>query len=184
MAEEEFDMALSTLLDQDDPLARKTAMDTALQILTNVLRQPFNEKVSPAHECISICPTTLDLMQTPSSHTSCCCYWVSASSNQNTYATSVSHHFNFRLTPLPIAIMYNINKKVRRIKTSNAAFQTKIAACRGGVELLTSAGFAFVADEGAETFLAIVDPPLPMVPLRARVVYHRLRQTVAHMQEM
>lgn len=116
MAEEEFDVALSTLLDQDDASARRTAMDTALQILTNVLREPFTDRY-------------------------------------------------------------------RRVRTASGAFQARLAGCRGGVELLTAAGFAFVADEREETFLAIVDPP-PTIPLRARIVYHRLRQTLAHMQEM
>lgn len=116
LAEEEFDTALSVLLDLEDPAARQTAMQTALQILGNVLRDPFNEKF-------------------------------------------------------------------RRVKTSNAAFQTKVARCPGGVELLTAAGFAFVADEQEETFLAVVEPA-PLIPLRARIVYHRLKQTMAHMQEM
>lgn len=115
MAEEEFDSALSVLLDQPAE-RRQTALATAQQILTNALTQPFNEKF-------------------------------------------------------------------RRVKTSNNAFQSRLAGCPGGVELLTAAGFVFVEDEQEETYLAIVDPP-PVVPLRARIVYHRLRQTVAHMQEM
>jgi hypothetical protein len=75
------------------------------------------------------------------------------------------------------------NEKFRRVKTSNAAFQGKLAGCPGAVELLTSAGFGFVSDEQEETYLALVEPP-PLVPIRARIVFHRLRQTMAHMQEM
>lgn len=116
VAEEEFDAALSFLLDQPAP-ARQAALATAQQILANLLREPFNEKY-------------------------------------------------------------------RRVKTSTAAFQTRLAGCPGGVEVLTAAGFAYVAEgESEETYLGVVEPP-PMVPLRARIVYHRLRQTVAHMQEV
>lgn len=115
LAEEEFDAALSLLLDQPTP-ARQTALATAQQILANLLREPFNDKY-------------------------------------------------------------------RRVKTSTSAFQNRLAAVSGGVEVLTAAGFAYVADENDETFLGVVEPP-PMVPLRARIVYHRLQQTIVHMQEM
>ncbi len=114
-AEEEFDVAISVLLDQP-PEARQTAMATALQILGNVLQSPFTEKF-------------------------------------------------------------------RRVKASSPTFQKKLAGCPGAVEQLTAAGFAFVADEHDETYLALVEPP-PTVPVRARIVYHRLLQTMKHMQEM
>lgn len=72
-------------------------------------------------------------------------------------------------------------EKFRRVRLQNAAFQSKVVAVPGAVDMLHAAGFCYTMED-QETFLSLPGPALE-VPLRARVIYYRIQQVLEDTQD-
>jgi hypothetical protein len=73
------------------------------------------------------------------------------------------------------------HEKFRRVRLQNAAFQSKVVAVPGAVDMLHAAGFGYTMED-QETFLSLPGPALE-VPLRARVIYYRIQQVLEDAQD-